>query len=201
MKLRTAGLAACCLLALTGEVRAQAAWDSPILLSPRPVAGTGVYLIDAHGAGLGVLGTWRGPGQRTGLRVGVTEGRGGDGIGILGGVDMMAPLATVSPDFPLDISWYTGVGAGYADWLVVSIPLGITMGRTFGDPQVRFTPYLAPRIVADVHLGRDPPAERNELDLNVGVDLGFDVMFQPGWTLRLGAGLGDRDGLAIGIIF
>jgi len=201
MKLRITGLAACCLLALAGEARAQVAWESPMLLSPRPVAGTGIYLIDAAGAGLGVLGTWRGPGQRMALRLGVTEGGGGDGVAVLGGIDMMAPLATVSPDFPLDISWFTGVGAGYADWLVVSVPLGITIGRTFGDPQVRFTPYLSPRIVADLHLDRDGPEDRNELDLNVAVDLGFDVRFQQGWTLRLGAGLGTRDGIAVGLIF
>jgi hypothetical protein len=33
------------------------------------------------------------------------------------------------------------------------------------------------------------------------VDLGFDVAFQPGWMIRFGAGLGDRGGIAVGIIF
>lgn len=200
MKIRMSGLTLLCMLALAGETRAQVVWDSPMLLSPRTAAGTGVYLIDAHRAGVGVLGTWRGTPQGLGFRIGIADG-GSDGIAILAGVDMAAPLTTVSPDFPLDISWFSGIGAGYDDWLVLSVPLGLTIGRTFTAPEVRFTPYLVPRVVADAQLGRDPPDDRNELRLQLGVDLGLDLAFQPGWTIRFGAGLGDRRGLGIGIIF
>jgi hypothetical protein len=198
MKLRALGLTVCCLVALAGDARAQVVWDAPSLLPPRAPAGTGIYLIDAHGGGLGVLGTWRGMTNGTGLRLGVSEGRGGDGIAVFGGLDFVSPLVTVSHEFPLDISWFAGVGAGYADWLVLSVPLGLTIGRTFGAPDVRFTPYLAPKIALDAHLGREPD---NELDLNLAVDLGFDIQFPPGWAIRIGAGLGGRSGLAVGILF
>jgi hypothetical protein len=200
MKLRVAGVAALCVLGMAGEARAQVVWDAPMLLSPRPVVGTGLYLMDAHKAGIGVLGTWRGMPQGVGLRVGIVDGR-RDGIGIIGGADLLASLTTVSPQFPLDISWLTGIGLGYDDWLVISLPLGLSIGRTFTSPEVQFTPYLIPRIAADAHLGRDEPGDRNELKLNLGVDLGFDVAFQPGWMIRVGAGLGDRGGIAVGIIF
>jgi hypothetical protein len=200
MKLRVLGLTVCCMLAMAGEARAQVVWDSPTLIPPRAPAGTGIYLIDTHGARLGVLGTWRAVTNGTGFRLGVSEGRGGDGIAVFGGVDFVTPLVTVSPDFPLDISWFTGVGAGYADWLVISVPLGITLGRTVGAPDVRFTPYLAPKVIADVHLGRGPGND-NELALNLDVDLGFDIQFPPGWMIRIGAGLGNRSGLAVGILF
>lgn len=186
-------------LLLAGEARAQVVWDSPILQPPRPVVGTGLYLMDAHGAGLGILGTWRGAPTGMGARLGLADGS--DGIAVLGGIDMVAPLATVSADFPLDISWFTGIGAGYNQWFVLSAPLGLTIGRTFGAPDVRFTPYLAPALVVDAHLGRDAPDDSNELRLGLAVDLGIDVGFQPGWIVRFGAGLGDRGGLAIGIVF
>jgi hypothetical protein len=200
MKIRMAALTLLCALALVGEARAQVVWDSPMLVSPRTVAGTGLYLVEPHRAGLGILGTWRGAPHGLGFRLGVADG-GGDGIAVLGGVDMVAPLATVSPDFPLDLSWYSGIGAGYDRWLVVTVPLGLTIGRTFGAPDLRFTPYLSPRLVADAHLDRDPPDERNRLRLGLAVDLGVDLAFQPGWTIRFGAGLGDRGGIGIGIIF
>lgn len=199
MKIRVIGLTLFCLLGLAADGRAQVVWDSPILIPPRAQAGTGIYLIDTHRGGLGLLGTWRGMASGTGLRLGVSEGA-GDNIAVFDGADFVRPPMTVSPDFPLDISGFAGIGAGYSEWLVVSVPLGITIGRTFGAPDVRFTPYLAPKVIADVHLGRGPDDD-NDLDLNLDVDLGFDVQFQPGWTIRLGAGLGNRSGLAIGLLF
>jgi hypothetical protein len=199
MKLRILGFTALCTLAVAADGRAQVVWDSPMLLPPRPVVGTGLYLMDPHGAGLGVLGTWRGVPGGMGLRLGIADGS--DGIAIMGGVDMVAPLVTVSPEFPLDISWFTGIGAGYDRWLVISVPLGLTIGRTVHAPDVRFTPYLAPALVADARLGRDSPRDRNELKLGLAMDLGIDVAFQPGWIVRFAAGIGDRHGLAIGIVF
>jgi hypothetical protein len=200
MKLRLTVLSVLCMAALAGPARAQVAWDSPTLMAPRPVVGTGIFIMDAHRAGVGVMGTWRGSPQGLGLRLGIVDGR-GDGVGVLGGVDMLASLATASSTFPLDISWFAGVGAGYDEWLLLSVPIGLTFGRTFGAPDMRFTPYLAPALLVDAHLGRDGAGESNELQLNLGIDLGFDLAFQPGWALRFGAGLADRSGLAVGIVF
>lgn len=199
MKLRMLGLALCCMLGLATEGRAQVVWDSPNLLPPRPQAGTGIYLIDAHRGGLGVLGTWRGSSSGVGLRLGIAEGR-HDGIAILGGLDIVAPLFAASRDFPLDISWFGGVGAGYSNWMVISLPFGITLGRTFASPDTRFTPYIAPKVIGDLHLDRGPGGD-NDLELNLDVDLGFDVQFRAGWAIRFGAGLGDRSGIAVGIRF
>jgi hypothetical protein len=198
MKLRAAAIALCCTLGLAADARAQIAWDSPLLLPPNPTAGTGIYLIDAHRGGLGVLGTWRGSGQGSGLRLGIAEGRRGNGIGVLGGLDMVFPLARAAADFPVDLSWLIGAGAGYDQYLLVSVPLGLSLGRTFHGGDVRLTPYLSPRVNLDAAFGRDAG---NSMDLNLAVDLGFDVGFQPGWILRIGASIGGRDGVAVGIQF
>jgi hypothetical protein len=200
MKLRVSILTLLCGLGLVGEARAQVVWDSPTLLPPRGTPGTGIYLVDVHRGGLGVLGTFRGATLGTGLRIGVAEGPRGEGIAVLGGLDYMASLARVAPDFPVDISWLTGVGAGYSDHLVISIPLGLAIGRTFTSPEVSFTPYLTPKVIADVHLGRGANDD-NDLDLEFDLDLGFDIAFRPGWAVRFGAGLGSRSGIGIGIVF
>lgn len=199
MRTRTAAILACCFLVTAAEARAQVAWDSPLLLPPNPEAGTGIYLMDAHRAGIGVLGTWRGPGQGMGLRVGIADGL-GDGIAVLGGVDLVGGLAAAGPGFPLDISWIAGIGAGYDNWFLLSVPVGLTVGRSFQAEGILFTPYLSPRLILDGAFG-DAPATAEGLDLNLAVDLGFDLAFQPGWTLRFGASMGDRGGLAVGVRF
>jgi len=197
MKIRVLALTLGCLLGLAAEARSQVVWDSPSLIPPRAPAGTGILLVDAHRAGVGVLGTWRGTPLGMGLRLGIADG---DDIAVFGGLDFVSPLMRASPAFPLDLSWFAGVGAGYDEWAVISVPFGLTIGRTFGAPDVQFTPYLAPKLIADAHLDRGP-GDDNELELNFDVDLGFDVRFQPGWRLRLGAGLGSRSGLAFGLVF
>lgn len=201
MKLRAAAIMVLIMAGVTGEARAQVVWDSPLLLPPRPEAGTGIYLIDAHRAGIGVLGTWRQSPQGMGMRLGIAEGGAGSDVAVFGGVDLTGLVATVGADLPFDLAWLAGIGAGYDEWLVISAPVGLTLGRTFSTPEIRFTPHLAPRLALDLHLDRDEPDNGNALDLNFGVDLGLDLAFQPGWTIRLGASLGHRTGVGVGLLF
>jgi hypothetical protein len=197
MRIRAALIAALAVVAMTGQGRAQVAWDSPLLLPPMPTAGTGIYLMDAHRAGLGVLGTWRaGPGL--GFRAGIAEGQ-HDGVAILGGADLVFPISAAGAGFPLDLSWLVGVGAGFDDWVLLSVPLGLSLGRTFVGDGVRFTPYAAPRVALDAQFGRDAPGD--DVGLSLAVDLGFEMGFQPGWAIHFGASIGDRGGLAVGVRF
>jgi hypothetical protein len=197
MRTRAALIAAFAVFAMAGPARAQVAWDSPILLPPMPTAGTGIYLMEADGAGLGVLGTWRG-GPGLGFRLGIAEGR-RDGVAVLGGADMVLPISRAGPGFPLDLSWFVGVGAGFDDWVLLSVPLGLSLGRTFVGDGVRFTPYVAPRVALDAQFGRDAPGD--DVGLGLAVDLGFDLGFQPGWAIHFGASMGDRGGMAVGVRF
>lgn len=202
MKLRAGAIAAIVVMGLATEAQAQVAWDSPLFLPPRPEAGTGIYLVDAHKAGIGVLGTWRDTPQAMGIRLGIADGRGPDGgIALFGGVDVTGLIATVGSELPFDMAWVAGAGAGYDRWLVVSIPAGLSLGRTFTTPEVRFTPYLAPRVALDAHLGREQVDGGNSLEMIFAVDLGVDLAFQPEWTLRVGASLGQRNGVGVGVRF
>jgi hypothetical protein len=188
-----AGLTA---LTLAQPVQAQVAWDAPLLVSPGSPTGWGIYLVDPWpGSGIGALATWRAGGP-IGFRLGVAEGWRGD-LAVYGGIDMSGPLARHSSEFPLDVDWVTGAGVSVGESALISFPLGLSMGRVIRADGATFNPYFAPRARLDAWLG--DPRPRRGARLNLGVDLGVDLSFQPGWAIRFGATLGDPDAIAIGI--
>ncbi len=188
------------LLTFAAEARAQVAWDSPMLLPPRPPAGLGLYLIEPAGGDLGGVLTWRSGGgpANIGFRVGVAEETPDDDIAVFGGADFTGLIR--ADGFPLDLAWLAGVGLGISDAVLISVPFGISVGGTINADGVRFTPYGSPRIVLDA-LFNGGEGDDSDLDLDVAVDLGVDFFFSPGWGIRVGGTLGDRDAVAIGIIF
>ena len=191
-------------LAVPGAAHAQAAWDAPLLLPPRPQPGLGIFLGDMSGGGLGVLGTWRSSTWDYGLRLGLAEGTGDEDLTVFGGADFMGPINTATSDFPVDIDWVAGVGAGIGDGVLISVPAGLTLGFSFQAEEARFIPYLTPRVLLDAAFGQ---ANRDsDLDLGLAVDLGLDLRLMRGGPLagksiRFGASIGDRDALALGIVF
>ena len=191
-------------LLLPAAASAQAAWDSPLLLPPRPQPGLGIFLADMEGGGLGVLGTWRSTTWNYGLRFGLAEGRGDEDLAVFGGVDYMGPINTASSDFPLDIDWVLGAGAGIGDGVRLSVPAGLSLGASFQGEDARFIPFVTPRVVMDATFGNDQ--RDSELDLGIAVDIGLDLRLMRGGALagksiRFAASLGDRDALAVGIVF
>ncbi len=184
--------------------QAQVAWDAPILVSPAAPTGWGVFLADPAGSGgIGVLSTFR-PGGPLGYRIGIAEGRGArdNGISVLVGADFSTPLLRSSDDVPFDVSWFTGVGAGIGEGMLISFPLGVSLGYDMEADGVWFNPSIAPRVFLDTRLGGpDEPGDENEIRLGLAVDLGMDLSFDPGWAIRFGASLGDRRALAIGLSF
>jgi len=192
---------------LSGQAQpaeAQVAWDAPFFVPPRAGTGWGLALLDPAPGDLGVLGFWRGRSGTIGLRGGLAE-RGDDELSAFAGIDWAGPLVRRSSDFPLDLDWIIGAGLSAGDEILLSFPFGVTLGAAFAAESVAFGPYLSPRLVLDAWTGDDRPPNdrpgrrRDRLDLELAVDLGLDVAFDPGWTLRFGATLGDRDALAIGV--
>ncbi|HSR40806.1 MAG TPA: hypothetical protein VLL48_01510, partial [Longimicrobiales bacterium] len=99
-----------------------------------------------------------------------------------------------------------GAGIGFEDDALLSFPAGLSLGWLFAGDQVAFQPYLAPKVVLDAYLGDDDgprngdgPRDDDDLDLSGALELGMDLHFQPSFTLRAAASLGDRDALSIGI--
>jgi hypothetical protein len=187
---------------------AQTAWDSPLLLPPRPADGFGIFLTDMYRGGVGVMGTWQSPNWNYGLRAGISEGPGGEDLAVFGGIDYSGPLNTATADFPIDIDWVFGAGIGISDGALVSFPLGLTAAHSFQGQGTRFTPYLTPRVILDAAFGQaDRPAGRRSVGLAVAVDLGLDLFIVggggpfSGTTIRFGASLGDRNAIGLGVVF
>ena len=197
MRFRLTLLAAAVLLVPT-PAAAQVVWDSPLLAAPQPEAGYGFYLFEPAGADLGLLGTFKGAGSSLRYRLGIADGI-GDGIAVLGGVDYSRLLRSRDADFPLDVGWVIGAGLGYQEWLSLSIPFGFSAGVPIQTEDLRFTPFITPRVVVDAFL--DAPEGADGTDLDFAVDIGLDVGIGRTWGLRFGATLGDRDALGIGIVF
>lgn len=182
---------------------AQTAWDSPLLLPPRAVDGFGIYLTDMHGGGVGVLGTWRSPAWNYGLRFGVSDGAGDQDIAVFGGVDYAGAINVATSDFPIDVDWVLGVGAGISDDVRLSAPLGLSAGYSFQGEGARFTPFITPRVVLDAWFGN----EDDDLDLDVAADFGLDLTFTSaggplaGSTIRFAVTAGDRNAIGLGLVF
>jgi len=190
------------LLALgPAEARSQVAWEAPLLLGPDAPSGLGIHLTDPEpGSGIGAMATWRAgtaPGG-LGFRGGVAEDFDGD-LTAFGGVDASGTILRADREVPVDILWVSGVGLGVGDHVLVSAPLGVSVGRTLRAEGIRFTPYVTPRLVLDAALGRDGPGD--DLDLGLVVDLAADVDFDTSWTLRFGASVGDHEALSVGMVF
>lgn len=176
--------------------RAQVAWDTPMFVAPSTPTGWGLYLVDpAPGDGIGFMGTWRSSSD-IGYRLGLAEGFGGD-LAVFGGIDVSANLLQADADFPLDMDWVAGVGAGVGDYVLFSVPLGLTMGRLLQAETLTLNPYFAPRLVMDAAIGDAPGGD--DLDLSFALDVGVDVSPAASWTIRFAGSLGDREALGIGV--
>lgn len=190
-------------MSLPSALSAQTAWDAPLLLPPRPQPGLGIFLADMEAGGLGILGTWRSSTYNYGLRFGISEGSGDEDLAVFGGVDYLGTINTASSDFPLDVDWVFGAGASISDGVRLAAPLGLTVGHSFQSEDARFIPYLTPRVILDAFFGNGD----SELDLGFAVDIGLDVRLMSsggplaGRSIRFGASLGDRDALALGLVF
>jgi hypothetical protein len=179
----------------------QLPWESPLLVGPGSPSGVSFFLVDP-GWGLGAMGQWQGKGDshRLGFRAGLAEGRDRN-LGVFGGVDFTGDLLAHSDDFPLDVIWVMGMGVGVGSGAIVTLPLGVSLGREITDEELWFHPYLTPRLVLDAYLGDHShhPHGHNDLELGFALDLGLDFSFTGTWGLRIGASVGDRRGLAAGI--
>jgi hypothetical protein len=200
-------LALAVLLVLPASARAQTAWDSPMLVPPQDAGGFGAYLVDMSAGGLGVMGTWRPQAWNFGVRAGISEGAVGNELAVFGGVDFSGPISTATADFPVDVDWVVGAGAGLNDGMRISFPAGLSASYSIQAETARFTPFLTPRIVLDGFLGGERRPRRRSVDLDFAMDMGLDLRLTgvegpfANTTIRFAASVFDRSAIAIGLIF
>ena len=182
-------------LATASSAAAQTRWDSPFLTPPKPGPGVGVFLMDGAGGDLGALVTWIPTQTSWGLRIGLADT--GDDISVFGGADVSGGITRSNSEFPFDMDWIFGIGASFGNFTVLSVPVGLTLGHTFVGQGASFTPYITPRLVLDALF--DAPGD--DVDLDLTADIGFDLRFRGPWKVRFGATLGDREAIALGMVF
>lgn len=174
---------------------AQAVWDAPAFVRPGAPPGLTLALTDSEpGDGLGVLALWRGAAVPSGLgfRAGVSEAAGDDVVALVG-MDVSGSLTRVVGMQGPSAIWWSGAGVGVSDDVALSFPIGATFSWAWVGDGVSVMPSAGGHLALDVFLG-----DGDDLDLEGVVDLGLDVAFSR-WLVRVGAALGGRDALAVGL--
>lgn len=193
--LQFASIALAC-AALTVPASAQTAWDAPALISHAAPSGASVFLFSPAGGDLGGLLTFRHSAGPVGLgyRAAVTDEAASDGIAVSGGVDISGYLSRGVEDAPLDLMWWSGIGAGIGTETVVTVPIGAVIGWSGRGSDVVISPYAGGHLALDFVTG---PGDA--VQLGGSLDLGLDLDLDSGWLIRFGASVGDRDAVALGV--
>ena len=202
-----AGLLLAVALVLAGgggsSLQAQVTWETPRLLGSEVPRGLGLHYVDfgaLPGDGRGVLATWTG-GLPAGLRLrgGFAEGAGGENAGF-GGLDVWTRLTGPSESVPVDVLWTSGVGLGVGEWTLVSVPVGLTVGRSWSGGSVWISPFVHAGVVFDLRVGDGAPED--EFQVGVATDVGVHLALDRGRrvVVSASAGLGDRQAWAVGLV-
>lgn len=176
--------------AVLGTTSVQAQVFTPTFQSTARSSDIGLYLSDGPGD-LALEGIWRrnfGSGD-LGLRAGFADVSDG---ALLLGVDWRQPLNLQTA--PLDLIVTLGAQGVIGDASGFGGQVGLGIGHTFAESELRITPYIHPRvaIVTGINDGSDA-------ELDVLADVGVDLDFTPNLSVRLGVNLGDGADWGIGL--
>jgi hypothetical protein len=195
-------------LALTfaGPAAAQIAWDAPRLSGPESPSGLGLYWSRAEvlpGDHNVVFATFSLPGTNGAVSV-----RGGIGTGAgeetaaFGGVDLRAPIARHTDAQPLDLEWSGGAGLGVGEYVLISVPVAVSAGRSWASGSVWFAPYVSMGATFDYRIGESDAMPDEEFEIQatagIGVDMAFDAARRV--VLRVSTAVGERQALALGVV-
>jgi hypothetical protein len=130
------------------------------------------------------------------LRGGVEDLQGSEGSRVLLGVDGRTQVINYSESFPLDGAITLGFGANLGDGPdAYYLPIGISLGRRFAmqGSKTTFVPYAHPVLITRFGGG--------DTKLDAALGLGVDLRFGEYWAVRVSGGLGDIDGVGIGLAY
>jgi len=175
---------------------AQIAWDSPALISPAVPGGLSLFLVNPAGGDLGALGTFRHAAGPVGLgyRAAIADESGTSDLAFSAGIDVSGLLARAVEGSEVDVIWWTGGGLGLGSETVITAPLGVILGWTGDGGDVGFSVYGGGHVVLDIITGTG-----DNVRFDGVLDLGTDIVLSSGWMVRVGASLGDRESLALGM--
>jgi hypothetical protein len=132
-----------------------------------------------------------------GIRGGIADPEGPGDTRILLGGDFRTRILSYSESFPLDGALTVGAGLNIGDGDdLIYLPLGITVGRRFEleGSRTTFTPYAHPTLVPV--LGASGGS-----DVGFALGLGVDMRLGQSWAIRVSGGVGDIEGVGIGLTY
>lgn len=161
----------------------------------------GASLSDPKGASYAIEGFYsfgNGPND-FGIRAGYVD-QGPQGA-VAVGVDFRRRIIHASDKFPLDGALTAGFGTQLASGAYdrFYVPIGLSLGRRIDleNSKTSFVPYFQPVIVPTFYGGDNAPGGGVDFALGLGVDIKFGGRID----LRVSGGIGDIDGVAIGLAF
>jgi hypothetical protein len=199
---RPTRLALLALLALLAQTPAAAqTLGTPVYMAPyRAFTSTelGAALSDP-GSGFALEGYYRyGAGKfDIGLRAGVISFERPDPfedeVSLMAGADLRFRVIDHTEDFPLDGAFTGGIGGWIGDVNRLFIPIGLSLGRRveLEGSDASFVPYVHPVIA--------PTFGDGDSELLAGIGLGVDFKISRSIDIRVSGGIGDIDGIAIGL--
>jgi len=159
----------------------------------------GASLSDPKGASYAIEGFYSFGPNDFGIRGGYVD-QGPQGAVALG-VDFRRRVIHASESFPLDGAITAGFGTQLASgsYDAFFIPLGISLGRRIDleNSKTSFVPYFQPVIVPTFFSGDNAPDGGVDFALGLGVDIKFGGRLD----IRVSGGIGDIDGVAIGLAY
>ena len=211
MRLSFSAAAAALLVAFTPGVTRAQAFEYPAFQLPRVVESREFNFAFADGKNSqSLVFQWRegyGPGSQLSFDAGFADIEGGDPALLVGG-QYAQQLTTATADIPLDFALTVGANLGVftgdPDGVLIRVPLGVVLGRSFVvDAPTGFaiTPFIHPRASLD-YLSDDRFEDNTDLGLNV--DVGANFQFTRAFAGRLAFMIGGDDfgrGDAFGLSF
>lgn len=161
---------------------AQAQVFSPPFMSPTPASDFGVYISDV--GDLAVEGIWRriSRGGDIGLRAGYADR--GDGA-LMVGIELRNPVALAGA--PIGLAFTAGGQGIIGEDPLIGGQVGFTAGQALPAGTFTVTPYIHPRLAvhASPRDDNDAVEDDDEIELDVLADIGADVQFASGVSLRI----------------
>lgn len=197
MRGKLLSLAAALVVVSTGAAEAQTV-GTPVFMAPYRAFQSyefGGYISDPGSASWAVEGFYRYGWRKNdvGFRLGLADF--GDNTRLLLGADFRSRLISHSQSFPLDGALTLGLGGALGDGSVVFIPVGFSLGRRveLENSKVSFVPYVQPTLT--------PAFSSGDSDVLFTLGLGVDIKVAPQLDIRITAGVGDQDGIGIGLSY
>jgi hypothetical protein len=132
-----------------------------------------------------------------GIRAGIADPDGAGDTRILLGGDFRARVLSYSESVPVDGALTVGAGLNIGDGDdLIYLPIGLTVGRRFEleNSKTTFTPYIHPTLIPV--LGASGGS-----DVGFALGLGVDMRFSKSWAVRVSGGVGDLEGVGIGLTY